>query len=362
MHIHSKKLAAATLLLSWCLACSSQAPSIAGSAPVALGLPCAVSASCSSGQCIPETQTPSGVSWTAGTCSQACAAQGTCPAAAACVSFADGSSWCLPPCRQTSECRQGYICSGAVGACLPDCRLGFSCGTSLGCDQLTGACVPGSQQVGSACSLDADCQSALCSPEQATAAGKQWAGGYCTQACAGSAPCPSGSSCVTYDDGSAYCASACGTSADCRSGYACSATAKVCLPDCRQGWSCGAFLTCDGATGTCVVGPLQVGAPCTTSTDCGAALCTPAQSTSSGTAWNGGYCTTLCSSSAPCPAPAKCVAYADGASCAAACTTNEACRAGYVCAASVGACLPDCRQGWDCGAQLTCDAATGACL
>lgn len=350
------------LLLASSLACSSQEPPTSSADPAALGLPCAVNANCSSVLCIPEARSASSVSWTGGTCSQACVAGGTCPGSAACVPFADGTAWCLTHCAQAGDCRQGYICSSAVGACLPDCRLGFSCGTSLDCDQATGACVPGSQAVGAACSLDAECKSGLCTPEQTAGSGKQWEGGYCTQSCSTSAPCPQGSSCVTYDDGSSYCASACGASSDCRSGYACSGSAKVCLPDCRQGWSCGTALTCDSVTGSCAGKMLDIGAPCVANADCSTGLCTPAQSTSAGTTWSGGYCTSLCSASAPCAAPTKCVDYSDGSSCAAACTTSTDCRTGYVCAASVGACLPDCRQGWACGSELACDSATGACI
>jgi len=357
-----KALFAGSFLLGLLAACSSpEQPSEAGPQPVELGLGCATSADCVSGLCIAEARGASGVSWTAGTCSQACSAAGVCPAASACVAFDDGSALCLGGCARSEDCRAGYVCSSAVGACLPDCRLGFSCGTSLGCDSATGACVPGTGAIGAACGVDGDCKSGLCSPEQAVASGKAWEGGYCTQACGSSLPCEDAASCLTYDDGSSYCAATCSASSDCRTSYVCSASAKVCLPDCRQGWSCGAVLTCDGATGNCVGKMLPIGAPCAANLDCASALCTPAQSTSAGTAWSGGYCTALCSTSTPCPSPAACVVYADGSACAAGCAVSTDCRAGYVCSPGVGACLPDCRQGWSCGSALVCDPTTGAC-
>ena len=359
----SRAFVAGSLLLGLSGACSSPEQPRA-KAPQPVGLGCSTSSDCLSAVCIAEERAESGVSWTAGTCSQVCGAESACPAASACVSFDDDSSLCLSSCGKTGDCRAGYVCSSAVGACLPDCRLGFSCGTSLGCDSVTGACIPGTRAIGAACALDADCQSALCSPEQTSASGKQWQGGYCTQACSSSVSCPGAASCLTYDDngsGSSYCAATCSVSSDCRGGYVCSASAKVCLPDCRQGWSCGSMLSCDAATGNCVGKLLPVGSPCELNVDCASALCTPAESTSAGTAWSDGYCTALCDTSTACPSTATCIAYADRSYCAASCAASMDCRAGYVCSPGVKACLPDCRQGWSCGSALTCDPTTGAC-
>jgi hypothetical protein len=349
---------AASLLL---VACASPSPPGTGDAPVALGLACAADASCSSGFCIEEMRTASGVSWTGGTCSQACGASSACPSGSACVAFSDGSSLCVASCASDGECRAGYVCAEGVSGCLPDCRLGFSCGATLACDAGSGHCVAGTGPIGGKCTLSSDCKSALCTPEQATAAGTTWTGGYCTQACTTSTPCGAGAGCLTYADGSSYCAASCGADSECRAGYVCSSAAKVCLPDCRQGWSCGESLVCDGGTGNCVGKMLAVGQGCSLDVDCASGLCTPAQSTASGSVWNGGYCTQACSTSA-CPASAVCITYEDASSyCAASCSGAAPCRTGYVCAAGVGACLPDCRQGFGCGTALTCSASTGAC-
>jgi len=361
-----KAFIAGALLLGLLSACSSGAQTSSGTAepasqPAALGLGCSVDAGCHSGLCIAEARDGSGVSWSGGTCSEVCDTAHACPAAFACVTFADESALCLGNCAKSADCRAGYVCSSAVGACLPDCRLGFSCGTSLGCDNATGACIPGTRAIGAACAGDSDCKSALCSPEQSASSGKVWAGGYCTQACSDAAACPDAAACLTYADGSAYCAAKCSADTDCRGGYVCSTSAKICLPDCRQGFSCGSALNCDGATGNCVGKMLAIGAACTANGDCASAVCTPSQSTSSGSAWSGGYCTALCSATTPCPSSATCITYSDGSACAARCAANADCRAGYVCSPGVGACLPDCRQGFSCGSKLMCNSTTGTC-
>ena len=216
--------------------------------------------------------------------------------------------------------------------------------------------------LGQPCTSDANCSSGICTPEASTTSGKQWSGGYCTQQCSTTTACPSLATCITYDDGSSYCAASCSADADCRTGYVCSTSANVCLPDCRQGWSCGTSLTCDSGTGNCVGKQLAIGAACAQNVDCSSGICTPEASTTYGKQWSGGYCTQQCSTTTACPSLATCITYDDGSSyCAASCSANSDCRTNYVCAISVGACLPDCRQGWSCGTRLTCNTSTGLC-
>jgi hypothetical protein len=158
---------------------------------------------------------------------------------------------------------------------------------------------------------------------------------------------------------------ACAQGSDCRGGYVCSDAVAGCLPDCRLGFSCGTTLTCEQATGRCVVpvGTTPVGGKCKLSSDCKSGLCTPEQSTASGTEWTEGYCTQACSSTLPCADGASCLTYADGTSyCVAACAASSDCRTGYICSATAKACLPDCRQGWSCGTSLSCDGGTGNCV
>jgi hypothetical protein len=244
------ELVAITGLLGLVVGCSSPEPSGVSTEPAALGLPCEASADCGSSFCVEEARTGSSVSWTAGTCTQACSSSAACPPGSACVPFDDGTALCLGSCVQSGDCRAGYVCSTAVSACLPDCRLGFSCGTSLSCDAGSGACVPGTRVVGDPCTTNADCASGLCTLARSTSTGIAWSGGYCTAICDAAVPCPAPSQCVSYSDGSS-CAAACSADTDCRGGYVCSTAVGACLPDCRQGFSCGSALTCDAATGAC---------------------------------------------------------------------------------------------------------------
>lgn len=107
-------------------------------------------------------------------------------------------------------------------------------------------------------------------------------------------------------------------------------------------------------------GTVAVGGACTRDEACVTGACIREKSTMGLVAWTGGYCSGDCSS-AVCP-EGTCVAFSDGRSyCVSPCADNAQCRAGYICSAGVGACLPDCRLGWSCGPSLVCDSLTGAC-
>jgi hypothetical protein len=218
-------------------------------APGPIGSACTLNAQCASGLCTPEAGATGSTGWTGGYCTQSCAGGVGCPTGSTCVTFADGAAYCSASCTAVTECRPGYAC--ATGACLPDCRLGWSCGSELACDPGTGACVYPQGPIGSACTLNAQCASGLCTPETGATGSTGWTGGYCTQSCADRASCPAGSTCVTFADGAAYCAASCSESVPCRQGYVCSGTIAACLPDCRQGWGCGTTLSCDQGTGMC---------------------------------------------------------------------------------------------------------------
>jgi hypothetical protein len=217
----------------------------------AIGATCKLDTDCAAGLCTPEQSASSGKVWANGYCTAACADAATCGAGASCLTYADGSSFCAATCAADTDCRAGYICSSSAKVCLPDCRQGFSCGTSLVCDSGSGNCVGRMSPIGAGCSLNVDCASGLCTPATATSSGSVWSGGYCTQACAASTPCPSAAACIAYADGTSYCAASCAADAECRTGYVCSAGVQACLPDCRQGFSCGTTLTCNATTGAC---------------------------------------------------------------------------------------------------------------
>ena len=216
-----------------------------------IGAPCAFNVDCQSTLCTPQQTTSTGTEWQGGSCTQACDGSASCPSPAACIAFDNGSAYCVASCPDASPCRQGYVCSGAVAACLPDCRLGWSCGSSFTCDADSGECREPPQAIGAPCTLNVQCQSGLCTPEETSSSGSAWSGGYCTQECGAGTVCPSGSTCITFADNSSFCSASCSDGGTCRSGYVCSIAVAACLPDCRLGWSCGSQLQCDSATGNC---------------------------------------------------------------------------------------------------------------
>ena len=109
-------------------------------------------------------------------------------------------------------------------------------------------------------------------------------------------------------------------------------------------------------------GTVSVGGACAMDESCVTGVChTETRSNPRGRAWIGGYCSGNCAALAC--SEGLCAQLADGKSyCLSKCAAAGDCRANYVCATSVGACLPDCRLGWSCGPVLQCDSATGTCL
>jgi hypothetical protein len=106
---------------------------------------------------------------------------------------------------------------------------------------------------------------------------------------------------------------------------------------------------------------VSVGGPCATDDTCSTGYCIRAvDAKGQATSWANGYCSGNCANT-PCP-EGSCLSMADGYSyCVANCARDSDCRAGYVCALAVSACLPDCRKGWSCGSALTYNPANGNC-
>lgn len=216
--------------------------------------------------------------------------------------------------------------------------------------------------VGGPCSSDDVCVTGFCiAASDPNGKPSPWAGGYCSGNCADRS-CPQGN-CLALADGSNLCVVACQVDTDCRSGYVCDQAVTACLPDCRKGWSCGSELSCNADNGNCQLplGTAPVGGACAADRDCAAGFCIPA-TTEDGrpSHWAGGYCSDECAARSC--AQGRCLALADGNYyCVAACAQDDDCRAGYVCAKAVAACLPDCREGWSCGDTLVCDPGDGTC-
>jgi len=100
---------------------------------------------------------------------------------------------------------------------------------------------PPTQNLGDPCTLNADCLSNYCLPQQQTANGLAWENGMCSQICGA---CPADFTCLQLG-ATSLCLPDCNGPASCRAGYLCNPVLMVCLPDCRLGWDCGNGMTCD---------------------------------------------------------------------------------------------------------------------
>ncbi len=226
---------------------------------------------------------------------------------------------------------------------------------------LLSGCKVGTALIGSACSEKTECASGFCLQENRYGAPTGFPGGTCTAACDDSA-CVDGAKCVALAAGK-LCMAAC--TGGCRGGWVCQAAIGACVPDCRGGPPCPTGQTC-GTDGVCGDGTLVAGSPtgaelgaaCDGDNACTSGFCIEAFDASNGgaaTGWIDGLCTAQCSATAACAASSTCVTLADGGYCLPACgPEGGTCRQGYVCNATVGACMPDCRQGFSCGGTLVC--------
>ncbi len=207
-----------------------------GATPVTrVGQACADATECGApaALCLKENDPgplPSGAkAWTAGYCSQACAGPDDCPAESSCVDLGAAGKRCLKTCRPGTG----------------DCRPGYSCATPV--TQAPSVCVP-------SCAADADCAAgtaggAVCRACDGVCLAKQNPQGELGAACAGSASCGTGQSCLFFGSATTgVCASLCGHACvTCLAGFSCR-TAGVagelyCLRDCTPG-SCPSGLRC----------------------------------------------------------------------------------------------------------------------
>jgi len=187
---------------------------------------------------------------------------------------------------------------------------------------------------GSACWVDSDCKDGLCwTPKE-----EGMPGGYCvTEGCtAGS--CPTGSSCVSFNDGVDRCVASCALDGDCREaeGYVCSAK-NVCWPGTGTippGGSCGADEQCMGGEN---------------------AICIQQ------TGFLGGYCVISQCTATSCPAGSECRAVftSGGSGCIAVYDDASSCRPGYQWVDDSAskwfhACYPGCDSDTDCPGDFGC--------
>jgi len=187
---------------------------------------------------------------------------------------------------------------------------------------------------GSACWVDSDCQDGTCwTPKK-----DGLPGGYCVIEGCTQDSCPTGSSCVSFNDGVDRCVASCAADSDCREseGYVCSAK-NVCWPGTgtvAPGGSCGADDQCmGGANAICI----------------------------QQTGFLGGYCVISGCTAGSCPAGSECrPVFTSGASgCIAVFDDANGCRPGYEWVEDstskwFHACYPGCASDADCPGDFGC--------
>ncbi|MFC1655085.1 hypothetical protein ACFL2F_04695, partial [Myxococcota bacterium] len=192
-------------------------------------------------ECIPQTQTfcQAGTVYWGDSCDALGAVKETCE----CGCSQDGLG-CNPDCGCQPDC-EGKACGldGCGGLCPP------GCGDTERCDD--GTCIE-VRAVGDPCTQDAQCgENGRCLTEG-------FPGGLClTTGCSDSNPCPSGSGCYSFTDGSTACIKKCNQDSNCREaeGYICDSY-NTCWPACQSDDDCPTDWICDTNTGECVeVGP-----------------------------------------------------------------------------------------------------------
>jgi PKD repeat protein len=196
-------------------------------------------------------------------------ASGTCACGdAACDAAA---SLCAAPC--------GFDCAGVCGQlagawgapyCLHACTSDADCPPGRACDVIAApgggwidACVPAGvlRPIGDSCAAAAPgkLDDTLCASDHCLGIGAR---GVCTLACAGVAPCPTGTACASFTNGTTACLPSCDAGHACGDdpwlaceapgapgpwGFTLTAPGTVCAPK-----SCAAPADCPG--GTCVAG------------------------------------------------------------------------------------------------------------
>ena len=192
-------------------------------------------------QCIPRAQTfcQAGTVYWGDSCGTIGEVKETCE----CGCSQDGLG-CNPDCGCKPDC-EGKLCGpdGCGGLCSPGCSDTQRCHE--------GACVE-ARGIGDPCTEDAQCG------ENGRCLTDGFPNGLCLRVgCSDYLPCPAGSGCFNFSDGSAACLKMCNTDSDCREdeGYICDSY-RTCWPACQSDDDCAEEWICDLGTGECVkVGP-----------------------------------------------------------------------------------------------------------
>jgi hypothetical protein len=253
-------------------------------------------------------------------------------------------------CRTAGDACDQQYCDAALGRCDDACRTSADCRGGRTCDTSTGRCYTACRLATDNCGPDGICDTNLASAtarrcvrrcvNSASCEDHEFCdllSGRCTPKCQRDQDCPSGLLCGREGRCRAGCAedAACGGGEYCESGR--------CVPKCGGNSSCAFGQVCETASGRCRRDLTQalVGGTCVRDGDCGIyhATCL------TGAPYPGGYCTaTACSAEEPCGAGAVCAEEGERIVCLKSCrpTVREDCRAGYTCEArgNGNACVP----------------------
>ena len=247
------------LLLGLVLACGSE------DGPTAeIGASCTGDEECISGTCFNDPSFP-GAYCTVLKCSKTA----PCPDNSTCHQY-KGYAFCMAPCKQGSECREGYVCD--YGVCRPPCNGKDACSGSDSCN--SGRCM-------ARCTKDAQC------------GGKdRCQDGKCKPPCKKDSECLPGFRCDAKQGkclakaGNAM-GKKCSASSQCATGY-CLPTRRICSVRCSGTPVCPSAYVCglekldkdkngvfDGAEAVCVPrkGNGMVGANCQKDAQCASGHC-----------------------------------------------------------------------------------------
>ena len=165
--------------------------------PAVLGAACSDSAQCASATCLcgGDASCPDGLR--SGLCVASCGVDcdGICAIFGGSAPW--GGAWCLAACTGESECPAGRTCDVVATA------TGWSRG-----------CLPygGLAPLGASCAGASGPDDSLCAGGACLAIGAR---GACTVACGDGAPCPDGSRCAAFNNGTRTCVAACAAPDDC---------------------------------------------------------------------------------------------------------------------------------------------------
>jgi len=277
-----------------------------------------------------------------------------------CVQFGETISYCMPPCENNNDCRDGYTCWS--GHCRPLASLGEFCEEVEDCKL---------------CANDASC------PAGALVGCRE---GVCSVECDNSVNCPAGTYCgystdaywcvpVDFETGPGGPGDSCALQS-CADGFDCFSTGAedalaFCTIDCTTGRDCPPDMVCrDPGDGTPICMPRDFCESCDLDIQCGYQT-DRCLATDPSVEDGGRYCSRLCEPTRPnsCPLDSRCAeafyceslgawvsdcAWCDGACEAAAPTT-------YQCFHDYGSCVGEGALCEPCHINSECDAA-GRCL